>query len=224
MNIKKLMKRLFRVSVLKTIFINWRSFPIRTAIKFPILVYRSTTLDMGGVISVINPRPFMIQIGVNGLGTNDARYERTKLFIRGELVFNGNARLCSGARISVAENAKLIFGKQLSITGNTQIIAQQKITVGDNCLFSWGSLVMDSDFHHIYDEQNRYLNKDEEIIIGDYVWVGCNCTILKGSQIPQGCVIAAGSTITKNLQEQNAIYAGIGANCKVVKNNITWKE
>lgn len=94
----------------------------------------------------------MIQIGVNGLGTNDARYERTKLFIREELVFNGNARLCSGARISVAENAKLIFGKQLSITGNTQIIAQQKITVGDNCLFSWGSLVMDSDFHHIYDE------------------------------------------------------------------------
>jgi acetyltransferase-like isoleucine patch superfamily enzyme len=45
------------------------------------------------------------------------------------------------------------------------------------------------------------------IMIGDDVWIGANCTILKGVVISKGAVIGAGSVVTRNIPEY-AIAAG----------------
>lgn len=48
------------------------------------------------------------------------------------------------------------------------------------------------------------------IIIEDDVWIGANSTVLDGVTIKRGCVIGAGSVVTKNTKEYG-IYAGVPA-------------
>ena len=49
---------------------------------------------------------------------------------------------------------------------------------------------MDTDFHKIYDLESNILNKDKAIEIGENVWIGCRCTILKGANIKRNSVIS----------------------------------
>jgi acetyltransferase-like isoleucine patch superfamily enzyme len=50
----------------------------------------------------------------------------------------------------------------------------------------------------------------KSVVIDDNCWIGANSTILAGVHIGQGCVIAAGSVVTKDLPI-NSIAAGIPA-------------
>lgn len=47
-------------------------------------------------------------------------------------------------------------------------------------------------------------------IIGDDVWIGHGSIIMSGVNIGSGCIIAAGSVVTKDL-EPYYIYAGVPA-------------
>lgn len=78
---------------------------------------------------------------------------------------------------------------------------------------------MDTDFHALYDsDSNIRININKPIFVGNHVWIGCRTTILKGSTIPDGSVIAACSVITKKLNESNCVYASND----VKKRNISW--
>lgn len=57
-------------------------------------------------------------------------------------------------------------------------------------------------------------NDDQDVLIEDDVWVGCNSTILKGVTISKGAVVAACSVVTKNVPQ----YAIVAVNpAKVIK-------
>lgn len=104
-----------------------------------------------------------------------------------------------------------------SVIGNNR-----KIHVGKDCMFSGGINVWTTDFHPIYDlETNKRVNEEQDIIIGDHVWLGGEIFISKGSIIPSGCVIGAKSFVNKAFTKENTIIAGIPA--KVVKENIRWE-
>ena len=47
----------------------------------------------------------------------------------------------------------------------------------------------------------------EEITVGDGTWIGANVTILPGVNIGSGVIIAAGSVVVHDC-EDNSIYAG----------------
>ena len=53
------------------------------------------------------------------------------------------------------------------------------------------------------------------IIIGDNCWFGANVTVLQGVTIGNGCVIAAGSVVTKDVPD-NAMIAGVPAAVKKI--------
>lgn len=104
-----------------------------------------------------------------------------------------------------------------SVIGNNR-----KIHVGKDCMFSSGINVWTTDFHPIYDlETNKRVNEEQDIIIGDHVWLGREIFISKGSIIPSGCVVGAKSFVNKAFTKENTIIAGIPA--KVVKENIRWE-
>lgn len=85
---------------------------------------------------------------------------------------------------------------------------------------SWDNLIMDIDFHKIRNENNQVINPDKEIIIGEHVWIGSRCTILKGAVVKKGNVIAANSVITGKNDFQNSIIGGYPI--KIIKGNISW--
>ena len=60
-----------------------------------------------------------------------------------------------------------------------------------------------------YNELNYDWESKTHIIVEDDVWIGQAATILGGVTLHQGCVIGAGSVVTKNVPPY-AIYAGGG--------------
>ena len=51
------------------------------------------------------------------------------------------------------------------------------------------------------------------LLLGDNCWFGANVSVLQGVTIGNGCVIAAGSVVTKDVPE-NCLVAGVPATIK----------
>jgi acetyltransferase-like isoleucine patch superfamily enzyme len=216
------LKLLSRIN-LKTIIFNFKYFPIKTAVKLPVLIANNIYLHKTkGKITINGPiKTALIQIGYGKVGISDFKRARGIWQVAGEVVFNGRAFIMHGCKINVGENGQLIFGENFNMSTEVALVAEKKITIGNNSGISWESLVMDTDFHHIFDENGQVFNHPKEVIIGDNVWVGCRCTILKGANLPNGSIIAAGSLVTKKLVGEKSIFGGNPM--RVLKENITWK-
>ena len=206
----------------KTIRFNFKYFPFKTAIRFPVLISNNVFLhQMNGRVILNAPiRTALVQIGYGKIGISDFKRSRAVWEVNGDVIFNGRAFIMHGCKLNVGEGAQLIFGDDFNMSTECAIVAAKKIQIGDHSGISWESLVMDTDFHHIADETGVVFNHPKEIIIGDRVWVGCRCTILKGAVIPNGCVVAANSMVTKALSGEKCIFGGNPL--RVLKSGISW--
>lgn len=218
----KAWKLLSRVN-LKTIIFNFKYFPFKMAVKLPVLISGNVFLHkMHGRVIINGPiKTALVQIGYGKIGISDFKRSRAIWEVYGDVIFNGRAFIMHGCKLNVRENAQLTFGDNFNMSTECAIVAEKKITIGHNSGISWESLVMDTDFHHIFNEDGQKFNYPKEVIIGDNVWVGCRCTILKGAVIPDGSIVAAGSLVTKRLVGEKNIFGGNPI--QVLKSNITWK-
>ncbi|PYQ48729.1 MAG: acyltransferase [Acidobacteria bacterium] len=100
----------------------------------------------------------------------------------------------------------------VSITARTKTIRiGSRTQIGPDCLF------MDSDFHNVSPELRNEFHGDDrdfDITIGQNVWFGARCIVLKGVTIGDNSVIAAGSIVVKSIPA-NCVAAGNPA--RVVK-------
>lgn len=208
---------------LKTIYFNMKYFPMRQALRLPIFISRHVLLkSLKGTVMIEGPiRTAMIKIGYGEVALFDRKKSRTILELKGTAVFRGTASIGHGSKISVSDDAKVSFGNNFIVSAESSIVAHREIGFGDNCLLSWDILIMDTDLHHIYDKEGKVLNEPQRVLIESNVWIGCRSTILKGSMIPKGTVIAAGSLISKVLVTENCIYGGNP--CRILKEEIYWK-
>lgn len=95
-----------------------------------------------------------------------------------------------------------------------------KIIIGNDCMLSSGVRITNTDSHSIIDlSSNERINHEEDVIIGNHVWIGADVSVLKGVHIGDNSIIAAGAIVTKDVLS-NSIYAGIPA--KRIRENITW--
>ncbi|GHE20563.1 acyltransferase [Halomonas urumqiensis] len=98
---------------------------------------------------------------------------------------------------------------------------EESLLIGEDCLFSWGIKIRTSDGHSVIDlESGRATNTPQDIVIGNHVWVGEDAKLLKGASIPDDCIVASFSVVTKPFYEKNNIIAGFPAS--VVKKNVSW--
>lgn len=117
------------------------------------------------------------------------------------------------------DRASLTIGKDTFI-GASSLICSKKITIGDDVLVSWGCTVTDHDSHSTQFSERQYdvanwfhgrkdwsMVKQESTHIKDKVWIGHNVIILKGVTLGEGCVVGAGSVVTKSVPPW-AIVAG----------------
>ncbi len=109
------------------------------------------------------------------------------------------------ARIEIGSNTKIN-------NGFVAIAEKSTITIGENCLIGTRVEIYDSDFHALSAEERQNGDKHEAspVQIGNNVFIGSNVRILKGVNIGDGCVIANGSLVTRDLPA-NCIALGIPA-------------
>lgn len=203
----------FILALPKTLFFNFKYFKFKDALKLPIIISRQTKLHKTkGSISILSPlKTGMIQIGFGNVGIFDKKYSRTILEIDGEIVFQERAFIGHGSKISIGKQGKVYIGNNVRSSAELTLVCQQEIVLKENVLFSWETLVIDTDFHHTINTQTNERSKTchAPIVIENNVWVGARSIILKGSYIPAGCIIGSGSVITKKKDiEPESLLAG----------------
>ena len=131
-----------------------------------------------------------------------------------QIVIYGNGNTIDFGN-DVKVNASAIKPTSLYAAGGTSI------SIGTGCLLSNNIEVHTTDHHGIYDLTGKRINNDKSIVIGKYVWIGLGCKILKGTTIPDGSVVGAGSVVCGKYLEENVVLAGNPAS--VVRTHIFWK-
>lgn len=122
------------------------------------------------------------------------------------------------------------IGENFYANNGLTILDTCKVTIGDNCFFG-PNVSIYTPLHPLrYQERNSYYDKelkrytDKEygspVTIGDNCWICGNVTILPGVKIGDGCVIGAGSVVTRSIPKNSLAF---GNPCKV-KRKITDKD
>lgn len=113
--------------------------------------------------------------------------------------------------IIVSRGGQICIGNNVGLSGTT-IYARKEITIGDNTIIGANTKIFDNDFHSL-DVSERVSNessnlKCQPVHIGENVFIGCNCIILKGTVIGDNCIVGAGAVV-------HGVYPD---NCRIVGN------
>jgi acetyltransferase-like isoleucine patch superfamily enzyme len=108
---------------------------------------------------------------------------------------------------------RISIGSRVFINSGTIITARAPIVIGDDVLI--GPYVIINSGNHGYANLTIPIRLQAHvsapIVIGDDVWIGANAVLLRGVQVGQGSIIAAGSVVTKDVPE-HVVVAGVPAN------------
>ncbi|SEJ03328.1 Acetyltransferase (isoleucine patch superfamily) [Lachnospiraceae bacterium A10] len=119
--------------------------------------------------------------------------------------------------------ATLVIGQKSTFETNTNFHIKNcsEIRIGEDCMFSFGSVLHCGDGHAIFDvETGKRLNPIcNKIELGNHVWVGFGASILAPTSIGDDSIVGA-SSLVKGIFESNSVLAGVPA--KVIRKNITW--
>lgn len=134
------------------------------------------------------------------LGLEKIKLEKDKkaLIILGEKIQNRGALY-----IGCKKDGQLQIGSRCFFNSNTSITCMKQITIGEQCKFGNNLVIVDHD-HDFKNSGTEFPGK--EIEIGNHVWVGANCVILKGVHIGDNAVIAAGSVVRKDVSAKSIYY------------------
>lgn len=111
--------------------------------------------------------------------------------------------------------ANIYIGDHVFFNFNCIILDTMPVTIGDHCMFGPGVQIYTPLHPMSAAERDTGLEYAKEVVIGKSVWVGGNVTILPGVHIGDGCVIGAGSVVTRDIPA-NSFAAGNPA--RVIKN------
>lgn len=104
------------------------------------------------------------------------------------------------------KSGKFIVGKNTYITRAT-IACFEKIEIGENCILGEGMKIFDH--NHQYSTSPFLISKTEfnttPIKIGNNVWTGANCIILKGVTIGDNVILGAGCVIYKDIPANSIV-------------------
>jgi len=136
-------------------------------------------------------------------------------------------------RGSLARMALKRCGRNLKISSNVNIYNPQNVTVGDsvyigyNCYFGGGEIVLDDEViigpfvtvvagnHTMRDGSYRFgPYQHGRIHIGRGTWLCANTVIASDVTIGKGCLVAAGSVVTKDVPDYSVVG---GVPAKLIK-------
>ncbi|HLH08162.1 MAG TPA: acyltransferase [Terriglobales bacterium] len=199
------------LSLVRTVVCNWRS----NLRPFSIMLYPKTHFHVGPNAKVIH-KSGHLRIGRRW---SVARFRHSELIIAdgGTLEVGGESEIFTGCSIIVDPGATLSLGSGCAINMNARIAVFNRVSIGNRALISENVTIRDSDNHAVTGGSEVV---SAPIAIGDDVLIGVNSTILKGVSIGDGCVVAAGSVVTRSF-EPRMLIGGVPA--RIIRANVNWK-
>lgn len=198
---KKAMQRkwMFRY-LFHSIYFNFHYLPFKQAVRLPILVYKPKFIKLRGKVIIDSPviKTGMIQLGtfqVSLFPNSGIVYEN----YGGTVIFKGRCKIGNASAVSVGPRGNLIFGNDFIATASLKLTSYWRISFGENVLCGWDCLFADTDFHQLtFREDKSPVKSYGEIWIGKGCWFALKTIVMKGSNIPDYCVMAANSLLNKS--------------------------
>ena len=115
-----------------------------------------------------------------------------------------------GVHFAIGAEGRIVIGKDCYLN-DCILLVEDEIRIGNHVMIGWGTTIADSDFHptapleRIEDAialaEGRSGPKipTKAVMIGDDVYIGPACTILKGVAIGEGAFVEPGSVVTRNV-------------------------
>ncbi|ROI03789.1 acyltransferase [Kaistella haifensis] len=123
-----------------------------------------------------------------------------------EIHISENVWINEGNNIAIKNKSTLSIGRNTYITRAT-IACLEKIEIGENCILGEGLKIFDH--NHQYTTNPFSVAKTEfntaPIKIGNNVWSGANCIILKGVTIGDNVILGAGCVIYKDIPANTTV-------------------
>lgn len=138
-----------------------------------------------------------------------------KVFDKTKVSLGEGTHICKN--VVFAGGGTITIGRKTTIFRNSEIHSYHdfKIQIGDDCLIAKDAYIINS--NHSFAE-GKLIRKQtptcSDIAIGNDVWIGGRCTIIKGAQIGNGAVIGAGSIVNKEIPDY---MVAVGVPCKPIK-------
>lgn len=210
----------FLLSIPKSFIVCLKLMGLKKAFRLPIMVrYNTKILSLNGKIRCIGNGK--IRVGFGKISEFDKKYQRSIIKLNGDITIDTPCYFGQGTRIISERDSKLYIGKNFQNTACLTISNRGYIEIGNDCLVSWNTWICDSDFHMIQDIKTGEMSQpDGYVKIGNHVWICANNSILKGSIIPDNCIIGAHSLVKGRFSDSNSIIAGSPA--KIIKKDIQW--
>ena len=125
---------------------------------------------------------------------------------KGRIYIGRKCKIRRNCILSAKGNGVLTIGNNVFLNSNCQITSRKSISIGDGSLIGPNVVIVDHD--HLYDSNKNYANKfkEEKVIVGKNVWIGANCTILKGVEIGDNSIIAAGTVVNHDVSNDSILY------------------
>ena len=211
-----------KLNLFATLYFNFRTLPFIKAIKLPLFIYGSVKFyELAGKVEILSK----IESGMIKFGRHDDIYT---LPHKGVIKLSKNSKICFHGRCSVGRNylwritneGVLDIGKLVWLGNRVTIICSNSVKIGDYSSLSFDDLIMDNNCHYSVNLQKNIVYRREGcVFIGKRNWVGNHVRLLKGCDIGDGNLIAAGSMVNHNFLCNYCLLAGAPA--KVKYNGIT---
>ncbi|MEM1119739.1 MAG: acyltransferase, partial [Bacteroidota bacterium] len=126
---------------------------------------------------------------------------------KGKLICQG--RVIVDDQVMLYSKGILRIGRRFGINRYSRIVAHEKIEIGDHVTI--GQMVSILDHDHQYKMKEGQLRLDgyvtAPIKIGNNIWIGDKCTILKGVTIGDNVVVGANTLVHKDVPA-NVVIGG----------------
>ena len=130
-------------------------------------------------------------------------------------------RIYNPQSVFISENVKISSGLHILNSSTKKVIIKKYTVFAANCTIapnSHRSTVTIPQFLLGASHVNDY---SSEIIIDEDVWLGVGVTILSGVHIGRGCIIGAGSLVTKSLPPYSV---AVGSPARILKKNFSVEQ
>ncbi len=203
-----------------SIFFNFHYLPFKQAVKLPILLKKPHFRKLGGkvIIESDNIRRGMIRLGFNRV--NIYPDNGISWLNEGIIIFKGKVSIGSDSYIVVRHNGQIIFGDDFSCSAAIKLVSCIGIEFKEGAHFGWDCLVMDTNFHPLYDTENKRFKKAYgRITIGANNWFSTQCMIMHSVETPERCIFGARSIVTRGGHYESYCLHG-GSPIHVLSRNV----
>ena len=141
-------------------------------------------------------------------------------FNKGSKVELGNkVRIHGGSKVKVRDGGILNIGANVRVNYNCMFICHKDISIGEGTEFGPSVYIYDHD--HDYKaglKEEKF--KQNPVKIGKNCWIGANTVILRGTEIGDNCVVAAGSVVKGKFEDNSLIYCERKVVCKKIDKGV----